>query len=63
MNNTCNCGGQGKPSKALLNTLVPFNDFGNDAGQRGTTQSRQGTAQLVDCLKCDKCGHSWVPSK
>ena len=54
------CGGEGKPSKAMLNTLVSFNDFGNDAGQRGTTQSRIGEANLVDCIKCSSCGHSWI---
>ena len=57
----CKCGGIGKHSKALLNTLVSFSDFGNDAGKRGTTQSRVGKAKMVDCIKCQTCGHSWVP--
>ena len=52
------CGGSMKPSKALENTLVSSDDFGGDANQRGSTQSRSGTAILVDCLKCDACGHS-----
>lgn len=54
------CGNIGKPSKGLLNGLVSFEDFGSDAGQRGTTQSRVGEAELVDVLKCVNCGHSWV---
>jgi hypothetical protein len=56
------CGGEGKPSKALNNTIVYYDDFGKDAGSRGTTGSRQGTAQLVDCIKCKSCGHSWIPA-
>lgn len=57
------CGCIGKRSKALLNQLVSFDDFGNDAGKRGTTQSRQGKAKQVGCLKCPNCGHSWIPEK
>lgn len=57
------CGTIGKPSKAMLNELVSFDDFGNDAGKRGTTQSRVGKAQLVNCTKCPNCGHSWIPEK
>ena len=57
------CGCIGKPSKALLNQLVSFDDFGNDAGKRETTQSRHGEAKEVDCLKCPNCGHSWIPEK
>ncbi len=56
------CGGEGKPSKAFNNTIVYYDDFGKDAGSRGTTGSRQGTAKLVDCIKCKLCGHSWVPA-
>jgi len=60
--NVCRkCDGNGKPSKVLLNAMVSFNDFGNDAGSRGTTQARVGSASLVDCIKCEDCGHSWVP--
>lgn len=60
--NSCRrCGGLLQDSKALVNTLVSFDDFGNDAGQRGTTQSRIGIARLVSCKKCTECGHSFVP--
>lgn len=55
----CNkCKSDMKPSKALMNTLVSFNDFGNDAGSRGTTLSRNGKAVLIDCYKCITCGRS-----
>lgn len=60
-NNKCfKCGTIAVNSKALNNTILSFNDFGNDAGKRGTTQSRVGKAQLIDCKKCPSCGHSWV---
>lgn len=55
------CGGIDTPSKAFNNTLISFDDFGEDAGQHGTTMSRQGLAKLVDCIKCESCGHSWIP--
>jgi DNA-directed RNA polymerase subunit M/transcription elongation factor TFIIS len=55
------CGSQGKESKSLLNTLLSFNDFGNDSGRRGTTQARVGPVKLVDSIKCVSCGHSWIP--
>ena len=59
---TCRkCNGECKPSKALLNQLVSFDDFENDAGNIGTTQSRVGEAKLVDCYKCENCGHSFIP--
>lgn len=57
------CGGNCNPSKAFLNTLISLNNFGGDAGQRGTTQSRQGKAELVDCMKCEDCGHSFIPKE
>lgn len=63
-NNNCKkCNGSMKESKVLLNSLVSFSDFGNDVGQRGTTQSRNGNANLVDCLKCENCGHSYIPNE
>ena len=57
--NSCKrCGGLLEDSTALLNGLV---FFGNDAGQRGTTQSRIGIAKIVSCKKCKECGHSFIP--
>lgn len=64
MNFKCKkCNGDCKPSQALNNTLVSMDDFGNDANSRGTTQSRVGTAEMVDCQKCENCGHSFVPNE
>lgn len=59
--NICNkCGKLAKASKVLINKLIGFDDFGNDAGQRGTTMSRRGKAKLHSCMKCSNCGHSWI---
>jgi len=60
--NCIKCNSKCLPSKAYNNTLVSSNDFGNDANNRGITQSRIGRAVLVDCMKCTNCGHSFVPS-
>jgi len=57
------CNGIANPSKALDNTWVGSSDFGGDFGERGTTMSKCGKPQMVDCLKCSNCGHSWVPAK
>jgi len=58
------CGGIGQPSKALLNDLVAMQDFGGETTKtRGATLSRVGKANIVDCIKCMKCGHSWIPEK
>ncbi len=57
--NTCfMCGGLIKDAQALQNTLASFNDFGNDADSRGTTQSRVGPATIKNVRKCTQCGHS-----
>ena len=59
---TCKiCGGKGKSSKALDNQYTASDDFGNDAGQPGTTMSKNGKAVLITCVKCSDCGHSWIP--
>lgn len=57
------CNGNCQRSKAFHNTWIYFDDFGGDAGQVGTTASRQGKAILVDCLKYEDCGHSFVLPK
>ena len=58
--NTCfKCGGSMKPSKSFLNEMVSFDDFGNDAGERGTTQSPVGEPKLINVNKCSCCGHSY----
>ena len=57
--NTCfECGGLMKDSTAYINTEVSFDDFGNDAGSRGTTVSRVGPAKIIKVRKCSACGHS-----
>ena len=59
IHNTCFvCGGLMKDSTAFQNTLVSSDDFGNDSGQRGTTQSRVGKPQYLKVRKCESCGHS-----
>lgn len=59
IHNTCFvCGGLMQNGEALQNTLVSFDDFGNDAGQRGTTQSRVGEPKILQVRKCSSCGHS-----
>lgn len=57
--NTCFiCGGLMTDGKALDNTLVSSDDFGNDAGQRGTTVSKVGQPVIKQVRKCISCGHS-----
>lgn len=59
IHNTCFvCGGLMTDSTAFQNTYASFDDFGNDAGQRGTTQSRIGPAKQIKVRKCSQCGHS-----
>lgn len=60
---TCKkCGGHCKPAKAYKNKLVESLDFRDSRfGDRGNTLSRRGRAELVYCMKCTKCGHSFIP--
>lgn len=51
------CGGQGKKGQALQNNFSGIPDFPGDSI---VTMSPDGTANLIDCLKCEDCGHSWV---
>jgi len=44
--------------EALDNTYVYYDDFGGDAGQPGTTGSKQGPAKIIQVRKCQTCGHS-----
>ena len=52
------CGGLMTDGEALDNTLISYDDFGGDAGNRGTTQSKDGEAKLIKVRKCQSCGHS-----
>lgn len=59
IHNTCFvCGGLMQDSTAFQNTLVASEDFGGDASNRGTTQSRTGQALHIKVRKCVVCGHS-----
>lgn len=59
IHNTCFvCGGLMINSTALQNQLVSFDDFGNDSGLRGTTQSRVEHPKQIQVRKCSQCGHS-----
>ena len=52
-----NCDGIMKKSKAIQETLVSgLPDFPGD--KYGITLSAGGPGKLIECLKCDKCGHS-----
>ena len=56
MDNICRkCGGQMKPGKAIQQTYTGTPDFPNGAV---VTLSAAGPGRLVDCDKCEKCGHS-----
>lgn len=57
------CGGHCKPSKAYQNDLLEYLEYGAKPGDRGNTISRSGKARLVNCLKCESCGHSFIPPK
>lgn len=48
--NICNkCNGVGKPSKALYNTHnIQTQDL-----------SKEFETKLINCIKCENCGHSW----
>jgi len=52
------CGGIMKDGVALDNTLISYDDFGGDKGNRGSTQSKEGKAKLFKVRKCESCGHS-----
>lgn len=43
------CGGSCKPSKAFTNAIYD-----------GNIVRHIGKAKLVNCMKCKKCGHSFI---
>lgn len=49
------CGGEMRPGIALQNTYRGVPDF---AGHEVVTVSPGGAGELIQCLKCDKCGYS-----
>ena len=55
------CKGIMKPGKAIAQTYVGgMPDFIGDA--HPVTFSAGGPGELIDCLKCQSCGHSFMPS-
>lgn len=51
------CGGTLRPGRALQRTVVAGGlDFAGDA--EAVTFSAEGPGVLVDCMKCEACGHS-----
>jgi len=51
-----NCHGTMKFSKAMRSTTTGIPDFMGD--KYPVTLSAGGPGTLIECLKCDKCGHS-----
>ena len=49
------CGGHMKPSKAIAQTFTGTPEW---PGAEAVTMSAGGPGKLIDCLKCEKCGHS-----
>jgi hypothetical protein len=49
------CGGAMRPGKAMVSTVTGTPDF---PGCEVVTMSPGGPGRLVDCLKCEGCGHS-----
>ena len=49
------CGGPMKPSKAIAQTWMGEPEW---SGATICTMSPGGPGRLIDCLKCEKCGHS-----
>ena len=53
------CGGEIKPGKALAQTFTGLPDF---PGKEVVTISAGGPGRLIDCMKCEACGHSVTPN-
>lgn len=57
LEDTCRkCGGAMKPGKAIAQTWTGSPDFPGD--NHCVTLSPGGAGKLIDCIKCEKCGHS-----
>lgn len=57
MHATCRrCGGIMRPGKAMGQTVTGLPDFAGD--NVAVTVSPGGPGRLLDCLKCEACGHS-----
>ena len=59
---TCRkCGGACHPSKALLNLMCGTPDA--DGSLVGATLGMSKDVEMVGCLKCSVCGHSFALGK
>jgi hypothetical protein len=52
------CKGNCFPSKALINPLCGVSEW-SDGDMIGATLNASSDAVMVDCLKCEHCGHSY----
>lgn len=55
------CGGRCKESRALVNPLCGSPEF-SDGDMAGATLSAAADAVILDCFKCENCGHSFTAS-
>lgn len=53
------CYGPMRPGKATMQTFRGFADF---PGGEAVTMSPGGPGKLIDCFKCERCGHSVTPN-
>lgn len=57
------CGGKMKPGIATGQTYVWSTDFPGDTGfEVGCTINYGGPGKLIECIKCEDCGHSCMPA-
>jgi hypothetical protein len=57
--NCRHCGGEMRQSTALDDVMTGSPDFPGDTGnEHGCTLNPSGKANMVDCMKCTKCGWS-----
>jgi hypothetical protein len=47
------CGGLSKPSKGIMN----FHNI------QTLDKTKEFETKILDCIKCESCGHSWIPNK
>ena len=49
------CGGKGTPSKGIMNFHNRTKSY-----LKGEVEFE---TKILDCIKCESCGHSWIPEK
>ena len=55
------CGGRCKEARALVNPIFGSPEF-SDGDMAGATLSAAADAVILDCFKCEDCGHSFTAS-